>query len=278
LRPAFAVSVAIAVVLLGMGADAGITWVKKTGLPWLRPTRSALVVAAGRAEPATAPRKSLVRAPQVAAPLTPEPPTPELLAPEPLTPQLLAPERLAVGPTKASMGKAARAESARATADPSVIARESRLLAVALKRLRTGRDYAGALASLSEYDARFPRGLLRNEALLARLDALTALGRSEAALRLLEDLNMSGPRAIELLVLRAELRANAGHYQDAIKDFEVVLSRASAARLRERALYGRASCRARTGNEAAANGDLDEYLARFPHGSHAAEVRRRLNR
>ena len=80
------------------------------------------------------------------------------------------------------------------------------------------------------------------------------LGRRSEALAVLELLSLDKlPRAAELGVLRGELRAEAGRHRDAIADFTPC---ADVARCRpeteERALYGRASCRARVGDRAAA--------------------------
>ena len=155
------------------------------------------------------------------------------------------------------------------------------MLGTALAALRTDRDYAGALATLDEYDARFPTGALRDEAAFARLDALMALGQSGAALRLLDGreqgrgLERDGPRAAEMLVVRGELRAGAGRYQEAIEDFERALGLAAGSSLKERALYGRLSCRERAGDTAGASQDQQDYLSTFPGGPHAAELRRR---
>jgi hypothetical protein len=199
-------------------------------------------------------------------------------------PSLAAPDGLAVVPlapplpaAPAPSVAAPAASAAHAIADTSPLAQESRLLATALDQLRIDRDYNGALTTLSEYDSRFPRGVLRSEAKLARLDALMGLGSSAAALHLLDGIEIGGPRALEVLVLRGELRANARRYQEAIRDFNQVLTHDAPERFHERALYGRASCFSRLGDMPAATRDQREYLDRFPGGSHASEIRQNLN-
>jgi hypothetical protein len=184
------------------------------------------------------------------------------------------------GPAGAAQARAPAAAPGPAAApeEPSLLAQESRVLTHVLDLLRTSHDYAGALATLDDYDARFPRGVLRREAAFARLDALTALGRTGQALALLDGIQIGGPRAIELLVLRGELRGAAHRYREAIDDFDRALARRTTPALSERALYGRASCRSGAGDAAGAMQDLQGYLASFPQGVHAAEVRRRLAR
>jgi hypothetical protein len=261
-RPtAIAVVALVSVVFLGIAANAGISRTITAGISWIRAR-----VAHERIEPVAvktsdAPQWTEPKAdPAVANAASNDAPIP-------------------VDPPVADSRPARR--RARATALPgeeSPLGKESRLLARALDQVRTARDYAGALATLAEYDARFPAGVLKREAALARLDALTALGQSDAALELLDSMDTSGPRASEVLVLRGELRSNAGRQREALADFARALATRLARSLRERAIYGRASCRARLGDVAAARSDLEDYLAAFPDGAHAAEVRRRLGR
>ena len=156
---------------------------------------------------------------------------------------------------------------------------EPRLLADARARLQTGRDAQGALALVAEHRRRFPRGALALEARITEVEALVSLGRRREALAVLELLSLDRlPRAAELGVLRAELRAEAGRPGDAIADFTPC---ADGARCRpdteERALYGRASCRERVGQRAGARADLERYLARFPRGRFASAVRTALD-
>jgi hypothetical protein len=159
------------------------------------------------------------------------------------------------------------------------VVEESRLLARALAELRTAHDPGRALAALDAYDRRFPDGSLAPEAAAARIDALLALGRQGAALARLEALPLvRTPRAAEMRVLRAELRAKRGNLRGALEDFGAVLAgHAAPDAVTERALYGRSSCRARLGDQAGAAADLHEYLRRYPEGDFAAAARRALH-
>jgi RNA polymerase sigma-70 factor (ECF subfamily) len=72
-------------------------------------------------------------------------------------------------------------------------------------------------------------------------------------------------RGKELHVTRGELRSLAGRCLEALPDFEVVLQSAGArSDDRARALYGRASCRARVGDTVGAEEDRERYLKEFP--------------
>lgn len=175
-------------------------------------------------------------------------------------------------------------------AEPGEAPSESRLLVEALRRLRRERDPAAALALLDRHRAAFPQGALQQEAAQARVEALIALHRSKDALAELDHLPLrpgdGAPRAAELLLLRGELRAAAGRCQDAEVDFSAALASPPGAdraaplsdEQGERALYGRASCRARRGERAAANEDLRELLRRAPTGRFSDQARDALGR
>jgi TolA-binding protein len=153
---------------------------------------------------------------------------------------------------------------------------ESRLLATALGKLH--KDPKGALAALDDYATRFPQGQLAQEAQVMRVDALLAVGRRDAALAALDGMTLAGlPRGRELVVLRAELRSEAGRCRDALGDFAVAMAEAADG-LDERALYGRAVCRANLGNTEGARADLERYLVRFPDGRFAAHARHTLEK
>lgn len=157
---------------------------------------------------------------------------------------------------------------------PSQLSQEAQLLNVAMVQLRQRRDGAAALATLNDYVARYPRGMLADEARGARIDALLLLQRKNDALRALEAARLEPVgRGQELLVIRGELRARRD-CGSAIRDFELVLERAAPAPLQERALFGRAVCRRRQGDEQGARADADAYLTRFPAGRFEASVRR----
>ena len=106
------------------------------------------------------------------------------------------------------------------------------------------------------------------------------LGRHDDALVRLDDLRL-GPTGSSrgLLAARAELRAEQGRCAAAVLDFDRLLANAGEHdAIVERALRGRASCRAQTGDAAGARSDLETYLARFPDGRFAAEARAALRR
>jgi len=128
-----------------------------------------------------------------------------------------------------------------------------------------------------DYRQRFPQGALRHEADKARLDALLALGRSDAALDLLErsDESVSADDS-QRLVIRGELRAKRGRYGQAVGDFEAALTRHLDQSLLERALFGAASCRVGLGDSPGARTHFQGYLTRFPDGRFAERARRAL--
>jgi hypothetical protein len=155
------------------------------------------------------------------------------------------------------------------------LAQESALLERAVGRLRRDGDADGALAVLSSYENTFPRGRLQTEVIFLRTDALLALGRDREALERLDATPLgitSGDRRLRLV--RAELRAAASRFRQAVDDFGAVLTAPAVDQdTEERALYGRASCYTRLGEAALADADLASYLERFPAGRFAREVR-----
>jgi hypothetical protein len=146
----------------------------------------------------------------------------------------------------------------------------------ALAVLRRQDDASAALALLDEHDRRFPGGDLTGEATLARVEALLRAKRSDEALALLERL---GPEIAagdqrKLLLTRAELRAATGQCAAAIEELDVLLrGEPRADPLTERALWGRAACRAARGDAVLARADLESYLMMFPSGRFAAAAR-----
>ena len=166
-------------------------------------------------------------------------------------------------------------------AGPSSLALESRLLARALAKLRQDGDAEQALAILDEHRADFgPGGVLAPEANAIRIEALLQLGRHTQALALLDAQtpNTNGVGR-EMLVARAELRADRGRRASALHDFDLLLrADAPADSVTERALYGRAVCRGKMGNWEEARRDFERYLATFPDGIFADKARAALNR
>jgi hypothetical protein len=126
------------------------------------------------------------------------------------------------------------------------------------------------------YRARYPEGTLKHEAESARIDALLLLGRDDDALAELRRLPLQAQgRDLELRLIRGELAA-ATDCARAVADFDRVLAERAPEAFAERALHGRAACRARLGDQAGAKRDLAAYLRRFPAGRFAPEARRRI--
>ena len=223
---------------------------------------------AARVRIARAPVSLPVPPPEIPAPAD----VPRLPEPAPVERRASAPRPADVAPTGVTPAPFAPVE-----APPSALAQESKLLTEALRRLRQDDDPAGALALLDEHDRRFAAGTLAPEAALARIEALLRLRRTGDALALL-DRAAPAPAGTgrDLLIARAELRAAAGRCAAASTDFDRLL-RADRPldAITERALWGRASCRA-PGDGAGARRDLHDYLTIFPRGRFAAEARAAL--
>jgi len=163
------------------------------------------------------------------------------------------------------------------------------LLFQAIRSLRSLRRPDQALAALDEYVARFPNGSLLPEANRLRTEALLALGHAPAAL---DELNRGlGHRTTgghEHRLVRGELHARAGHWREALEDFDAVVRVRSVhgpapgtaavkpGELLERALWGRASARSHLSDDLGAREDLRQYLRHFPDGRFAAEASRLL--
>jgi hypothetical protein len=159
---------------------------------------------------------------------------------------------------------------------PSSMAEESRLLTAALHLLRQQHDARSALSALDEYSRRFPSGTLAREATLARIDALLELDDRKSALEILDRTRLTElPRARELAVLRGELRGASGRCGQAVTDLGAALDGSGDA-LEERALWGRASCRSRSGDSPGARADLGQIITRFPQGNFATKARQAL--
>jgi TolA-binding protein len=187
----------------------------------------------------------------------------------------LAPANAPV-PEPQVLGKASPEPPPSPLANPSALAQESRLLAGAIHKLRQERNPGQALAMLDQHRARFgAKGALEPEAEVTRIEALLRLGRHDQALGLLDAqvLTAAGVGR-EMLVARAELRAEKGRCGAALNDFNLLLAAETPPDLvTERALYGRATCRAQQGDWAGARSDLEHYLARFPKGRFADQAR-----
>jgi hypothetical protein len=208
--------------------------------------------------------------------------TPEESPEEPDEPQVAEPEAMPETPEPSALSSPQQ-RSPHKPDEPSVgLTAEARLLHAALEDLNVHGDPASALARLDAYRTRYPRGVLAREAEVARVDALLRLGRDSEALALLDRSSETGfsgyPRSVHLRVLRGELLAKAGRCGEAVPIFSGALSDPQAGQSAERALFGRASCRAALGEPSASREDLTRYLELYPNGSFAAEARRALTR
>lgn len=143
---------------------------------------------------------------------------------------------------------------------------------VALARVRSAP--AEALTLLDAYLARYPEGAYTNEAARVRIAVLIRLQRKPEALAALD--RVASP-STELRVMRAELRADAQRYEEAIADFGAVLF-ADEDHFAQRALYGRALARQKLGDRVRMTEDLSRYLLLFPRGEYAERVRIELRR
>ncbi len=213
---------------------------------------------------------------RVSSPENPAPVAPAVVEPvAPVAVEAAPPLAPAVRPRRTALATPARPRVVEAPAT------EAQLLSRALSRLRQDHDPPGALAALDQYARAFPHGILASEALSARLEAVIQMDDRRTALRLLDrHAIFAGRLGAQLLLTRAELRASAGRYGDALGDFDRLLTpgagNAGAAVEAERALYGRAVCLGHLGQDDRARIDLAAYQRRFPGGLHAAEVARLL--
>jgi tetratricopeptide (TPR) repeat protein len=244
--------------------------------PHALPAAAPVVNAEVEPEEIPAPRPMHHRPQPAAFPPLPKPPPPPATprpAPvgaanaEPGTPDipLSPPAPVAGGP---------QPESPRAA-----LSREMPAFRAALRALNVDRDGQAALAALDAYQRDFPTGTFRKEAFAARVDALILLGRRDEALSELESAGTGTlrqmPRGAELCLLRGELLKERGDCVAAMATFDQALDEGPAA-LAERALWGRAGCRAAVGRAEESRADLEQYLRLFPHGIFAKKVRAAL--
>jgi hypothetical protein len=280
-RPlAWQIAIAVSLVLFGSGLAVAVSHVLR--MPSINEKREPPVAA-----PTSKPKRhtSLGSSHLVAQPPSPLPemaPLPESVPPA--RPVSTPPVRALAFREKAELRPAAQSPDPTlappAAAAPSSLALESRLLARAISKLRQEGEAAQALAILDEHRAEFgDSGVLAPEAKATRIEALLRLGRHSQALALLdaERLAATGVER-DMLLARAELRADKGRRVSALHDFDLLL-RADAPpdSVTERAIYGRAVCRGKMDNWKEARLDFERYLATFPDGIFADETRAALN-
>ncbi len=218
-------------------------------------------------------RQAFVSAP--AAPsgaLVPQPALPRQLRPAPA--QAAAPEAVEALEAAPAPRVASTVGSAAASAQSSRLGLEASSLSAALKELRGGAPQR-ALAALDRHLLEFPAGALELEARVARVDAQLLLGQRADARRALASLPIERiGRKQELRLIRAELTADEDCGR-ALADFQVLNEQSLPSAWAERALFGRAACLLKLGDDAGAARDFALYLERFPNGRFAAQVRAR---
>ncbi|MEM7156984.1 MAG: RNA polymerase sigma factor [Myxococcota bacterium] len=168
-------------IVVGAVAGAlGLTWVASTSAGE-QPEREPQTVAATvpRAEPVAPPSPPAVPPPPAVVDATVEPPPVEPVPPPRASAASTEPS------PKRRASKARRSTKPSATTVPpptaaSTLAEETRLLELARGALRRG-DTSKALSVLDDYDARFDRGVLRDEARSTRLKVLCTAGRADDA-------------------------------------------------------------------------------------------------
>jgi hypothetical protein len=278
-RPPFWLRPALVVLLLTVSVASGLGYQSR----WFAPLRARLrfrSIPPVAPEPVRHERKRPAARPAPTAGGDETPPPPPFPGPEPpaaeSAPPRPPPPRVVHPPPSRKLAIAENAPPPEPAAPPQV-PEEIQALERAMALLRGKHDARAALAALDDYVVRFPNSVLGREARVARIDALLMLDRSDEALRALEALPLDEHRrSTELQLIRGELRARTDCGR-AEADFSAVLARVRTATLEERALYGRAACRAKAGNVKAGADDLRRYLARFPSGPHADWARRWLD-
>jgi outer membrane protein assembly factor BamD (BamD/ComL family) len=146
------------------------------------------------------------------------------------------------------------------------------------------RDTRQAVATWDRYRSRHPNGLLRVEADLSVIEALTELGDQARALGEAREFLRRHPdseRRSEVARVAGDLARQRGDCAGAVALYDLVLStRTSTTADSDDASFHRAACQARSGDPAVrqrASTGLRDYLKRFPLGRHAGEAQRLLN-
>jgi hypothetical protein len=162
---------------------------------------------------------------------------------------------------------------------PPSLPKEMANIRVAINALNLEGNPGKALKALDAYQAAFPNGVYRKEAVLYRVNALLKLGQRREALAELEKVGLDSLRALpkgrELWVVRAELLEEAGDCATAEAAFSDAVATETGP-LGERALWGRAKCRATLGDAGGQRADLERYLQLYPSGLFAQKARSAL--
>ena len=117
------------------------------------------------------------------------------------------------------------------------IVEEGRSFAELLRLWRQKHDGAAALVGLDAHDRRFAAGQMALESRLLRAEILIAQRRGREALAVLDDLALDAvavPRGRELLVVRGELRTEAGRCREARLDLASIAAGSDSLAMRAR--------------------------------------------
>ena len=135
-----------------------------------------------------------------------------------------------------------------------------------------------AVATWDRYRTRYPGGLLRTEADLSVIEALSRVGEQGRALTEARDFLQRHPnseRRSEVARLAGDLTRERGDCAGAVALYDQALSSRPATDDADDASFHRAACLARAG-DARGSAGLREYLKRFPLGRHAGQAQRLL--
>ncbi len=138
-------------------------------------------------------------------------------------------------------------------------------------------DLGRAARSWQRYSERYPEGLLRAEADLWRIEALTGLddaGLALQAARAFLQRHTDSERRVEIARVAGDLSRHAGDCPAALGFYDLALQGPPISADADDALFYRADCLDRQGDSQAAA--MKAYLGRFPLGRHAVEAQQRL--